>query len=125
MRNIIAIEEKGSVREFILHDLSHIGLRIDTNKHRNFTFSQGSPYLAHQSKQSHGSRVFNVPLHQMDTISVHIDELDLTVPVFLQWCFDQIRRSIKQEGLFRKSGGSQRIKELLVSNACLQDILVS
>lgn len=114
MRNLITIEEKSSVREFIIHDLNQIGLRIDTNKHRNINFSQASPHLTHQSKQSHTSRVFNVALHQMDTITVRVDELDLNVPLFLHWCFDHIRRSIKQEGLFRKSGGSQRIKELLV-----------
>ncbi|CAF3707515.1 unnamed protein product, partial [Adineta steineri] len=34
MRNFTALEEKGSVREFIVNDLSNVGLRIDTNKHR-------------------------------------------------------------------------------------------
>jgi hypothetical protein len=118
MRNFIALEEKGSVREFIANDLSNAGLRIDTNKHRNIIINQPSPHITnnpkHQQQQQHGSRVFNVPLHQMDSISVKVDNLDLTVPIFLRWCFDCIRRSIKHEGLFRKSGGSQRVKELMV-----------
>lgn len=116
MRNFISIEEKGSVREFIINDLSNVGLRIDTNKHRQIAVSQASPHIAHHSKLSHGSRVFNVSLHQMDTISLRLEDFDLTVPIFLRWCFDHIRRSIKHEGLFRKSGGSQRIKELMVSH---------
>jgi len=112
MRNFITIEEKGSVREFIVNDLSNIGLRIDTNKHRNISIGQTSPHI---SKHQHASRVFNLALHQMDTISVRIDDFDLTIPIFLRWCFDCIRRSIKHEGLFRKSGGSQRVKELMVN----------
>jgi hypothetical protein len=116
MRNFIAIEEKGSVREFIINDLSNVGLRIDTNKHRNITVGQTSPHIASNPKHQHGARVFNVALHQMDTISVRIDDFDLTVPIFLRWCFDCIRRSIKHEGLFRKSGGSQRVKELMVNH---------
>ncbi len=120
MRNFIALEEKGSVREFIANDLSNAGLRIDTNKHRNLIINQPSPHITNNSKQQiqtqqHGSRVFNIPLHQMDSISVKVDNLDLTVPIFLRWCFDCIRRSIKHEGLFRKSGGSQRVKELMVN----------
>ncbi len=118
MRNFIALEEKGSVREFIANDLSNAGLRIDTNKHRNIIVNQPSPHITNnpkQQQQPHGSRVFNVPLHQMDAIPVKVDNLDLTVPIFLRWCFDCIRRSIKHEGLFRKSGGSQRVKELMVS----------
>jgi hypothetical protein len=117
MRNFIALEEKGSVREFIANDLSNAGLRIDTNKHRNIIINQPSPHINNNNnnpKQQHGPRVFNIPLHQMDSISVKVDNLDLTVPIFLRWCFDCIRRSIKHEGLFRKSGGSQRIKELMV-----------
>ena len=119
MRNFISIDEKNSVREFIINDLSHVGLRIDPNKHRHILGYQPSPHLPVHSKQQQQqqgstSRVFNVALHQMDTITVHVDDLDLTVPIFLRWCFDQIRRSIKHEGLFRKSGGSQRIKELMV-----------
>jgi hypothetical protein len=116
MRNFITLEEKGSVREFIANDLSNAGLRIDTNKHRNITINQPSPHIANNPKQQQqqGSRVFNVPLHQMDGIPVKLDNLDLTVPIFLRWCFDCIRRSIKHEGLFRKSGGSQRVKELMV-----------
>ncbi|CAM4740902.1 unnamed protein product [Rotaria magnacalcarata] len=110
MRSFITIEEKGSVREFIISDLSNVGLRIDTNKHRNITIGQTSPHI---SKTQRGTRVFNVPLHQLDTVTVRIDDLDLTVPIFLRWCFDCIRRSIKHEGLFRKSGGSQRVKELM------------
>jgi hypothetical protein len=127
MRNFISIEEKGSVREFIINDLSNVGLRIDTNKHRHMLTNQTSPHLIHHSKQQqHNSRVFNVFLHQMDTISVRVDDFDLTVPIFLRWCFDHIRRSIKHEGLFRKSGGSQRIKELMVSkNNNNNDCLVS
>ncbi|CAF4834399.1 unnamed protein product [Rotaria sp. Silwood1] len=115
MRNFIALEEKGSVREFIANDLNNAGLRIDTNKYRNIIINQPSPHITNNSKQQHqhGSRVFNVPLHQMDTISVKVDNIDLTVPIFLRWCFDCIRRSIKHEGLFRKSGGSQRVKELM------------
>ncbi|CAF1617513.1 unnamed protein product, partial [Adineta ricciae] len=112
MRNFVALEEKGSVREFIANDLSNAGLRIDTNKHRNNINNQPSPAITSNPKQQ--SRVFNVPLHQMDAISIKIDNLELTVPIFLRWCFDCIRRSIKHEGLFRKSGGSQRIKELMV-----------
>jgi hypothetical protein len=125
MRNFIALEEKGSVREFIANDLSNAGLRIDTNKHRNIIINQPSPHITNnpkqqqQQQQQHGSRVFNVPLHQMDSISVKVDNLDLTVPIFLRWCFDCIRRSIKHEGLFRKSGGSQRIKELMVNHTNL------
>jgi hypothetical protein len=116
MRNFVALEEKGSVREFIANDLSHVGLRIDPNKHRNVIISQPSPHITNNPKQQqHGTRVFNVPLHQMDTVPVKVDNLDLTVPIFLRWCFDCIRRSIKHEGLFRKSGGSQRVKELMVS----------
>ncbi|CAF3837034.1 unnamed protein product [Adineta steineri] len=113
MRNFVAIEEKGSVREFIINDLSNIGLRIDTNKHRNIIIGQTSPHIGNNAKHQHGSRVFNVHLHQMDTMSIRIDDFDLTVPIFLRWCFDCIRRSIKHEGLFRKSGGSQRVKELM------------
>ncbi|CAF1660297.1 unnamed protein product, partial [Adineta ricciae] len=113
MRNFITIEEKGGVREFIVNDLSNIGLRIDTHKHRNVALGQTSPHIANNPKHQHGARVFNVPLHQMDTISVRVDDLELTVPIFLRWCFDCIRRSIKHEGLFRKSGGSQRVKELM------------
>ena len=116
MRNFLSIDEKSSVREFIINDLIHVGLRIDPTKHRHIlSLYQPSPHLSTHSKQ-HGqtnSRVFNVSLHQMDTISLRLDEFDLTVPIFLRWCFDQIRRSIKHEGLFRKSGGSQRIKELM------------
>jgi len=125
MRNFIALEEKGSVREFIANDLSNAGLRIDTNKHRNIIVNQPSPHITNnpkqqqQQQQQHGSRVFNVPLHQMDRISVKVDNLELTVPIFLRWCFDCIRRSIKHEGLFRKSGGSQRVKELMVSHTNL------
>jgi hypothetical protein len=123
MRNFIALEEKGSVREFIANDLSNAGLRIDTNKPRNIIVNQPSPHITNnpkqQQQQQHGSRVFNVPLHQMDRISVKVDNLELTVPIFLRWCFDCIRRSIKHEGLFRKSGGSQRVKELMVSHANL------
>ena len=124
MRNFTALEEKGSVREFIANDLSNAGLRIDTNKHRHVILSQPSPHVPNHSKQSQqqqqqqqqpGSRVFNVCLHLMDSIAVKVDSLDLTVPIFLRWCFDCIRRSIKHEGLFRKSGGSQRVKELMVS----------
>ena len=115
MRNFIAIEEKGGVREFILSDLNSIGLRIDTNKHRNVNAGSISPHVANDPKYQRGSRVFNLPLHQMDTISVRIDDLDLSIPIFLRWCFDCIRRSIKHEGLFRKSGGSQRIRELMVN----------
>ncbi len=115
MRNFIVIEEKGSVREFIINDLSNVGLRIDTNKHRNLTVGQTSPRVTNNPKHQHGARVFNIPLHQLDTISIRIDDLDLTVPIFLRWCFDCIRRSIKHEGLFRKSGGSQRVKELMVN----------
>ena len=115
MRNFIGIEDKGSVREFIISDLANVGLRIETNKHRNATIGQTSPHIANNPKYQRGTRVFNVPLHQLDTISVRIDDFDLTVPIFLRWCFDCIRRSIKHEGLFRKSGGSQRIKELMVS----------
>ncbi|CAF1214973.1 unnamed protein product [Rotaria sordida] len=114
MRNFITLEEKGSVREFIANDLNNAGLRIDTNKYRNIIINQLSPHITNNLKQQQqGSRVFNVPLHQMDTISVKIDNFDLTVPIFLRWCFDCIRRSIKHEGLFRKSGGSQRVKELM------------
>ncbi|CAF1242753.1 unnamed protein product [Adineta steineri] len=113
MRNFTALEEKGSVREFIVNDLSNVGLRIDTNKHRNNIINQPSPHITNNSKQQQGSRVFNIPLHQMDVFSLKIDNLDLTVPIFLRWCFDCIRRSIKHEGLFRKSGGSQRVKELM------------
>ena len=118
MRNFIALDEKGSVREFIANDLSNAGLRIDTNKHRNVLINQPSPHIANNSKQqqqaqTHGSRVFNISIHQMDSISVKLDTIDLTVPIFLRWCFDCIRRSIKHEGLFRKSGGSQRVKELM------------
>jgi hypothetical protein len=119
MRNFIALEEKGSVREFIANDLSNAGLRIDTNKHRNIIVNQPSPPITNnpkQQQQQHGSRVFNVPLHQMDGTPVKVDNLDLTVPIFLRWCFDCIRRSIKHEGLFRKSGGSQRVKELMVTH---------
>jgi hypothetical protein len=119
MRNITALEEKGSVREFIANDLSNAGLRIDTNKHRNIIINQPSPHINNNPKQQHGPRVFNIPLHQMDPISVKVDNLDLTVPIFLRWCFDCIRRSIKHEGLFRKSGGSQRIKELMVTHFVL------
>ena len=129
MRNFIALEEKGSVREFIANDLSNAGLRIDTNKHRNLILNQPSPQITNNnSKQQsqpsqHGSRVFNVPLHQMDSVAVKADNLDLTVPIFLRWCFDCIRRSIKHEGLFRKSGGSQRVKELMVNHLIfLKDI---
>ena len=111
MRNFLAIDEKGGVREFIVNDLSNVGLRVDTNKHRHVTSSQTSP---HMSKPHPHSRVFNVSFHQMDCTSVRVDDIDLTVPIFLRWCFDCIRRSIKNEGLFRKSGGSQRIKELMV-----------
>jgi hypothetical protein len=79
MRNFIALEEKGSVREFIANDLSNAGLRIDTNKHRNIIINQPSPHITnnpkHQQQQQHGSRVFNVPLHQMDSISVKVDNL--------------------------------------------------
>ncbi|CAF0873803.1 unnamed protein product [Rotaria sordida] len=113
MRNFTTLEEKGSVREFIANDLNNAGLRIDTNKYRNIIINQLSPHITNNLKQQQGSRVFNVPLHQMDTISVKIDNFDLTVPIFLRWCFDCIRRSIKHEGLFRKSGGSQRVKELM------------
>lgn len=121
MRNFIALEEKGSVREFIANDLSNAGLRIDTNKHRNLILNQPSPQITNNPKQQsqtsqHASRVFNVPLHQMDSVAVKADNLDLTVPIFLRWCFDCIRRSIKHEGLFRKSGGSQRVKELMVNH---------
>lgn len=122
MRNFIALEEKGSVREFIANDLSNAGLRIDTNKHRNLILNQPSPQMTNHAKQQqcstsqHGSHVFNVPLHQMDSITIKADNLDLTVPIFLRWCFDCIRRSIKHEGLFRKSGGSQRVKELMVND---------
>ena len=116
MRNFITIEEKGSVREFIINDLNNVGLRIDTNKHRNVTVGQTSPHISNNPKHQHGARVFNISLHQTDTISVKVDDLDLTVPIFLRWCFDCIRRSIKHEGLFRKSGGSQRVKELMVSH---------
>ncbi|CAF4732796.1 unnamed protein product [Rotaria sp. Silwood1] len=127
MRNFITIEEKGSVREFIISDLNSIGLRIDTNKHRNVTIGQTSPHISNNSKHQRGTRVFNVPLHQMDTISVRIDDFDLTVPIFLRWCFDCIRRSIKHEGLFRKSGGSQRVKELMarMEDSCLTPSLTS
>jgi hypothetical protein len=130
MRNFIALEEKGSVREFIANDLSNAGLRIDTNKHRNLIINQPSPHINNNSKQQqqppppqqqHGSRVFNIPIHQMDSISVKLDNLDLTVPIFLRWCFDCIRRSIKHEGLFRKSGGSQRVKELMVNHLFYKD----
>jgi hypothetical protein len=121
MRNFISIEEKGSVREFIINDLSNVGLRIDTNKHRNITVGQTSPHISNNPKQQHGARVFNVSLHQMDTISVRIDDIDLTIPIFLRWCFDCIRRSIKHEGLFRKSGGSQRVKELMVNYIYFQE----
>ena len=115
MRNFIALEEKTSVREFLANDLSNAGLRIDTTKHRNFLINQ----TTHNTKQQQGqvqqtSRVFNIPLQQLDSITVKVDNFDLTVPIFLRWCFDCIRRSIKHEGLFRKSGGSQRIKELMV-----------
>ncbi|CAF3671287.1 unnamed protein product [Rotaria socialis] len=114
MRNFIALEEKGSVREFIANDLNNAGLRIDTNKYRNIIINQPSPHITNNPKQQQqGSRAFNVPLHQMDTISVKVENVDLTVPIFLRWCFDCIRRSIKHEGLFRKSGGSQRVKELM------------
>lgn len=120
MRNFLALEEKSSVREFLVNDLSNAGLRIDTNKHRQIILSQASPQVINPSKQQQqqqqqGSRVFNVPLYQMDMISIKLDNLDLTVPIFLRWCFDCIRRSIKHEGLFRKSGGSQRVKELMVN----------
>ena len=118
MRNFTALDEKGSVREFIANDLTNAGLRIDTNKHRHHLLNQPSPHIAgnaKQQQQQHGSRVFNVPLQQLDSMSVKVDNLDLTVPIFLRWCFDCIRRSIKHEGLFRKSGGSQRVKELMVS----------
>ncbi|CAM4815646.1 unnamed protein product [Rotaria magnacalcarata] len=116
MRNFIALEEKVSVREFIANDLNNAGLRIDTNKYRNIIINQPSPHITNnpkQQQQQQGPRVFNVPLHQMDTISVKVENVDLTVPIFLRWCFDCIRRSIKHEGLFRKSGGSQRVKELM------------
>ena len=119
MRNFLALDEKGSVREFIANDLGNAGLRIDTNKHRNNIINQPSPPITNNSKQQqppHGSRVFNVPLHPMDAISLKVDNLDLTIPLFLRWCFDYIRRSIKHEGLFRKSGGSQRVKELMVNH---------
>ena len=117
MRNFTALDEKGSVREFIANDLTNAGLRIDTNKHRHHLLNQPSPHIANNAKQQqHGSRVFNVPLQQLDSMSVKVDNLDLTVPIFLRWCFDCIRRSIKHEGLFRKSGGSQRVKELMVSD---------
>ena len=131
MRNFIALEEKGSVREFIANDLSNAGLRIDTNKHRNLIINQPSPHINNnnskqqqQQPQQHGSRVFNIPIHQMDSISVKLDNLDLTVPIFLRWCFDCIRRSIKHEGLFRKSGGSQRVKELMVNYLLDKDKLL-
>ncbi|CAF0779341.1 unnamed protein product [Rotaria sordida] len=121
MRNFITIEEKGSVREFIISDLNNTGLRIDTNKHRNVTIGQTSPHISNNLKHQRGTRVFNIPLHQMDTISIRIDDFDLTIPIFLRWCFDCIRRSIKNEGLFRKSGGSQRVKELMarIEDGCL------
>jgi hypothetical protein len=124
MRNFTALEEKGSVREFIANDLNNAGLRIDTNKHRHFILSQPSSHVTVNSKQQQQqqqlrSRVFNISLHQMDNISVKVDNLDLTVPIFLRWCFDCIRRSIKNEGLFRKSGGSQRVKELMVIRSFL------
>lgn len=115
MRNFLALEEKGSVREFIANDLSNAGLRIDNNKHRHHVYNQtASATTGNAKQQPPQSRVFSVPLHQMDAISVKVDNLDLTVPIFLRWCFDCIRRSIKHEGLFRKSGGSQRVKELMV-----------
>lgn len=117
MRNFIALEEKSSVREFLVNDLSNAGLRIDTTKHRNFLINQPLIQNTNNSKQQqvqHTSRVFNIPLHQLDSITIKIDNFDLTVPIFLRWCFDCIRRSIKYEGLFRKSGGSQRVKELMV-----------
>lgn len=133
MRNFVALEEKGSVREFIANDLNNAGLRIDTNKYRNMIITQPSPQITNNPKQQqpqqHGSRVFNIPLQQMDIISVKVDNFELTVPIFLRWCFDCIRRSIKHEGLFRKSGGSQRVKELMVkfpfflNQICLQFLL--
>ena len=127
MRNFVALEEKGSVREFIVNDLNNAGLRIDTNKHRYMIINHPSLNIINNSKQQHVSRVFNIPLHQMNMISVKIDNLDLTVPIFLRWCFDCIRRSIKHEGLFRKSGGSQRVKELMVNdiNCFLIDFLIN
>ncbi|CAF3907353.1 unnamed protein product, partial [Rotaria magnacalcarata] len=92
MRNFIALEEKVSVREFIANDLNNAGLRIDTNKYRNIIINQPSPHITNnpkqqQQQQQQGPRVFNVPLHQMDTISVKVENVDLTVPIFLRWCF--------------------------------------
>ena len=113
MRNFTLLEEKTPIRDIITNDLSNAGLRIDLSKHR-------STHLTKQQQQQQQTtplqkwRVFNVPFQQMELIVVKIDTLELTVPIFLRWCFDWIRRSIKHEGLFRKSGGSQRVKELMV-----------
>lgn len=128
MHNFLVIEEKSSVREFLINDLSNAGLRIDSSKHRQIILSQSSPQISNQSKQQQqsqqqGSRVFNVALQKMDMIAIKLENLDLTVPIFLRWCFDCIRRSIKHEGLFRKSGGSQRVKELMVKTNFLSSKL--
>lgn len=112
MRNFTLLEEKTPIRDIITNDLSNAGLRIDLSKHR-------PTHLTKQQQQQQATplqkwRVFNVSFQQMEMIVVKIDHLELTVPIFLRWCFDWIRRSIKHEGLFRKSGGSQRVKELMV-----------
>lgn len=109
MRNLTSLEDKSSIRDIITNDLSNAGLRIDPTKHRSTHLNKQS-----QQQQQQKCRVFNVPFQQMEMILIKVENFDLTVPIFLRWCFDWIRRSIKHEGLFRKSGGSQRVKELMV-----------
>ena len=114
MRNFTLLEDKSPIRDIITNDLSNAGLRIDVTKHRQIHLNKQQQQQQQQQQLQQKWRVFNVSFQQMEMIVVKIDNLEITVPIFLRWCFDCIRRSIKHEGLFRKSGGSQRVKELMV-----------